>query len=65
MTPEATSPATTSLNRSALPRYLGGPVVGQRDHQRPIAVVAPVSTPSERELPVMASSSGRYGRPGP
>ena len=25
MTPEATSPATTSVNRSALPRYSGGP----------------------------------------
>ena len=34
MTPEATSPATTSVNRSALPRYSGGPVVGHRDHHR-------------------------------
>ena len=24
--------STTSWNRSALPRYSGGPVVGQRDH---------------------------------
>ena len=25
-------PATTSWNRSALPKYSGGPVVGHRDH---------------------------------
>jgi hypothetical protein len=32
MTPEATRPPTTSVNRSALPKYSGVPAVGQRAH---------------------------------